>query len=77
MPTLKQLWARERNWNKARLVAMLHTARNMAYQQSTTPKEAGKLIQIAAFLSGELKGFKKREDLSRSLFLDRRKNAKR
>jgi len=38
-PSKAQLWARERNWNKARLIAARQTLINISTQKSTLPSE--------------------------------------
>ncbi len=71
MATVKQLWARERNWNKRRLLAEAQTLRNIISDASTIPYEKGELQAALEILDKVLVIWKGRESASRSVFLKR------
>ena len=68
-PSKAQQWARERNWNKARLVAVRQTLINMSRQKSTTPSEKMDYEFTAKFLSGRVSNWDTANKLSKSQFL--------
>ena len=68
-PSKAQQWARERNWNKARLMSARQTLINMARQNSTTPGEKRDYEFAAKFLSGRLSNWNTANKLSKSQFL--------
>jgi hypothetical protein len=72
MATVKQKWAHERNWNKARITAMVTTARNIAQQDSTVKSESMILRDAADDIQIVLNGIKRHETESRNQYVERR-----
>ena len=68
-PSKAQLWARERNWNKARLTGVLGVLRNMARQNSTTPGERMDYEFVAKFLSGRVSNWNEANKISKEQYL--------
>ncbi len=54
-PSTAQLWARERNWNKARMHGMLGQVKNMQFQASTLISELKELDIVRDALYNILK----------------------
>jgi hypothetical protein len=69
--TIKQRWARERNWNKARIKGVVCSLRNIASDLSTTHREQGQLHVLADKVEYILDNWKGHEQYSRSYFLRR------
>ena len=69
LPSKAQLWARERNWNKARLTSVICTLRNMSKQSSTTASEKLEFESSARLLSENLSGWDKSNKVSKFKYL--------
>ena len=76
-PTDAQLWARERNWNKVRVTGAHGALRNILYQGSTTQSEVDEIKIITGALERILKNWNEANTMSKVLFLERKKYAKR
>ena len=70
-PSKAQLWARERNWNKARLTGVLGVLRNMAGQRSTTSGEKMDYEFVGRFLVGRLNNWDEANKISKEQYLKR------
>jgi len=68
-PSKAQQWARERNWNKARLTSIVQTLKNMSYQKSTTTGEKLDYEMVVKLLAGRVSHWSTANKLSKSQFL--------
>jgi len=75
MASPKQLWARERNWNKARLTNCLYALQSIARQDSTVGYERAWLKSASLTLDHIIQKYKMHEEQSRDQFIERNKNA--
>ena len=68
-PSKAQQWARERNWNKARLVAVRQTLINMSRQKSTLLSEKADFDFVAKYLAIRIDTWDALNKQSKSQFL--------
>ncbi len=68
-PSTAQLWARERNWNKARLTSIIQTLLNMSRQDSTVSGEFRDYGIVANLLRGRLDNWNNANKQSKKIFI--------
>jgi len=71
-PSKAQLWARERNWNKARLKGIYGQLVNIRLQNSTIMAEHNELVKAARIVEDILLDWDIRNIHSKEFFLKRR-----
>ena len=76
-PSKAQLWARERNWNKARALGTFYQIKSIMYQDSTISDEMSDFKIASAAFERIIEKWDSNNKVSKPLFMERRTYAKR